>query len=182
MKDFVISHLGIVRQSFLFPYCTILHSSLWGLISIDTEWLKKKEKKEIHVWNPFSDCRAPFTLSWSSISVFYYRYCLSFPKTSTTSQLRDKMVDNINTDRKRIPAGRGAKRKLTVSVDFSGSIFNSLKGSMCVWSDCTCRWQDTALCVKVSTFRSHGMADPANAEIPFLCVYLCWCVFSQMTG
>lgn len=28
MKDFVISHLGIVRQSFLFPYCTILHSSL----------------------------------------------------------------------------------------------------------------------------------------------------------
>lgn len=26
--DFVMSLLGIIHQSFLFPYCTILHSSL----------------------------------------------------------------------------------------------------------------------------------------------------------
>lgn len=113
MTVFVICHLGIVYQSFLVLNCTIMHSSLWGLITVYplTQTGSKKWKKKNKSMSEFHLVTAKLHSRYLDQTFLFFitNIASPSPKTSTTSQLRDKRVDNINTHRKRIPAGRGAK-------------------------------------------------------------------------
>lgn len=181
---------------FLFILYNPTFISLQGLVCIDTEWLKKKKKKRkkkkiyIRVGILLSDCRAPFTLSWSSFSAFYYRHCLSFPKASATSQPRDKMADKINTDRKRISAGgrrqqgklSGLARTFHLVLKEAG-VFDAAAPVADGIRALGCESERTVFVFFSLLARYGGPCQYHDPPFFFLCAYLCWAgVFPQTTG